>query len=154
MHFKGQIAFRKGGWATPPTSWSEPSCLGAAAHNFSDLTEFTACSAATTRRWWWAGEARRRGTYNAITHANLSVTHYSRGESAEAIAEGERALALDPNLANAHLGLAEARPDRRPVRARREETNGAIAWAGIENLIPRTDIPAWDGRALAGGRCS
>jgi tetratricopeptide (TPR) repeat protein len=85
-----------------------------------------------------------------IAHVNLSVLRLARGEAGEAIISAERALALDDQLPGAHFGLAEALLLRGEFARGWEEYEWRFRLKGVPTLIPRTDIPQWDGTPLAG----
>ena len=85
-----------------------------------------------------------------IAHVNLSVLRLARGEPAEAIVSAERALALDPTLPGAPFGLAEALLLRGEFARGWEEYEWRFRLKGVPTLMPRTDIPQWDGAPVEG----
>lgn len=87
-----------------------------------------------------------------ICHANLSVLHYERGEPLEAIASGERALALNVNLPGAHFGVAEALLLRGEFERGWEEYEWRFRMPGVPTLMPIEGVPQWDGKPLENGR--
>lgn len=87
-----------------------------------------------------------------ICHANLSVLHYERGEAAEAVASAERALAINNNLPGAHFGLAEALLLRGDLARGWEEYEWRFRMPGVPSLMPKNDVPQWDGKPLGKDR--
>ncbi|HZL00657.1 MAG TPA: tetratricopeptide repeat-containing glycosyltransferase family protein [Caulobacteraceae bacterium] len=85
-----------------------------------------------------------------IAHVNMSVLRLARGESDEAIISAERALAIDPNLPGAHFGLAEALLLRGEFARGWEEYEWRFRLKGVPALMPRADIPQWQGETVRG----
>jgi thioredoxin-like negative regulator of GroEL len=98
-----------------------------------------------------AGLAATRGEpRDPIAQVNLSVLRLARGEPTEAILSAERALALDPNMAGAHFGLAEALLLQGAFARGWEEYEWRFRLKGVPAVMPRTDIPQWDGAPVKG----
>jgi Tfp pilus assembly protein PilF len=110
---------------------------------------------------------RKRGRYDAALAAgrravalapedphawqNLGVVHQDRLELEAAIASAERALALDGELAGAHFGIAEACLLRGDYARGWAEYEWRYRIGTAPPLMPPTDRPHWDGRALPAG---
>jgi Flp pilus assembly protein TadD len=90
--------------------------------------------------------------FDAESHRNLSVLYYARGQPEEAITAAEHALALDPSLPGAHFGLAEALLLRGRFSRGWEEYEWRFKLRGVPSLMPRTDLPQWDGGMLPNDR--
>jgi len=84
-------------------------------------------------------------------HHNLGVLHYHRLELDAAIASAERALAIDPDFAGAHFGIAEASLLRGDFARGWEEYEWRMKLANAPQLLPPTDRPQWDGSPLTDG---
>ncbi|MGI9169142.1 MAG: glycosyltransferase family 9 protein, partial [Caulobacteraceae bacterium] len=69
-----------------------------------------------------------------------------------AVACAERALAINDNLPGAHFGLAEALLLRGDLARGWEEYEWRFRMPGVPSLMPRNDIPQWDGKPLKDGR--
>ena len=102
-------------------------------------------------------EALRAGLASAagapgdpLCHVNLSVLHYARGEPEAAIASAERALAINPRLPGAHLGLAEALLVCGDFERGWDEYEWRFRVPGVPPVTPLTDLPEWDGAPLKG----
>jgi Flp pilus assembly protein TadD len=83
---------------------------------------------------------------------NLGVLHYHRLELDTAIHCAESALALDPEFAGAHFGIAEASLLRGDFGRGWEEYEWRFRLANAPKLLPSTDRPQWDGMPLPNGR--
>jgi hypothetical protein len=79
------------------------------------------------------------------------VLHYHRLELDEAIASGERAMALDPNFAGAHFGIAEASLLRGDFARGWEKYEWRMKLANAPPLLPPTERPQWDGSPMPDG---
>jgi tetratricopeptide (TPR) repeat protein len=84
-------------------------------------------------------------------HHNLGVVHYHRREPDKAIASIERALALAPDFADAHLGLAEALLMKGEFARGWVEYEWRYKIGSAPQLMPPTDRPQWDGTPIADG---
>jgi Tfp pilus assembly protein PilF len=94
--------------------------------------------------------AVRLAPHDPHAHHNLAVTHYHRLELDAAIACAERALALDPDFAGAHFGIAEALLLRGDFAPGWEQYEWRFKLAAAPRLMPPTDRPQWNGAPLAG----
>lgn len=83
---------------------------------------------------------------------NLGVLHYHRLDLDEAIHCAESALALDPDFAGAHFGIAEASLLRGDFRRGWAEYEWRFRLGNAPKLLPPTDRPQWDGMPLRNGR--
>jgi len=83
---------------------------------------------------------------------NLGVLHYHRLELDEAIYCAESALALDPDFAGAHFGIAEASLLRGDFRRGWDEYEWRFRLGNAPKLLPPTDRPQWDGSPMPSGR--
>jgi tetratricopeptide (TPR) repeat protein len=63
-----------------------------------------------------------------------------------------RSLALEPNLAGAHFGLAEVLLSRGELARGWEEYEWRFRLADTPPVIPKTDKPQWDGKPLVGNQ--
>ncbi len=152
-HFKGVVAIRKGLTAEGAALMERSLTLGPAKpYYLRNLCEVYR----TLGRYDEALEAGRRAAAgdpaDPICQANLSVLHYERGESAEAVICAERALAINNNLPGAHFGLAEALLLRGELARGWEEYEWRFRMPGVPGLMPKNDIPQWDGKPLKDGR--
>ena len=152
-HFKGVVAVRRGRTEEGARLMERSLAIGPARpYYLRNLCEVYR----TLGRYDEALACGRRGAQgdpaDPICHANLSVLHYERGEPAEAIAAAERALAINDNLPGAHFGLAEALLLRGEMERGWEEYEWRFRMPGVPALIPRDDIPQWDGQPLESGR--
>ncbi|MGI8840562.1 MAG: tetratricopeptide repeat protein [Caulobacteraceae bacterium] len=152
-HFKGVVAIRKGLTAEGAALMERSLTLGPAKpYYLRNLCEVYR----TLGRYDEALEAGRRAAAgdpaDPICQANLSVLHYERGESAEAVICAERALAINNNLPGAHFGLAEALLLRGELARGWEEYEWRFRMPGVPSLMPKKDIPQWDGKPLKDGR--
>ncbi|MEO7027458.1 MAG: tetratricopeptide repeat protein, partial [Caulobacteraceae bacterium] len=91
-------------------------------------------------------------TNDPIAHANLSVLHYERGAPTDAVISAERALRINPNMPGAHFGLAEALLLRGDMARGWEEYEWRFRMPGVPPLMPKNDVPQWDGKPLESGR--
>ena len=153
IHFKGVVAIRKGLTADGAALMERSVALGPAKpYYLRNLCEVYR----TLGRYDEALDAGRRAVAgdpaDPICHANLSVLHYERGEAAEAVASAERALAINDNLPGAHFGLAEALLLSGDLARGWEEYEWRFRMPGVPSLMPKNDIPQWDGRPLKKGR--
>ncbi len=102
-----------------------------------------------------AQAAARRGVllnpHDPLALLNLGVVLADQLKVDEAIACFERALALQPDLAGAHFGLAEALLMRGSFERGWEEYEWRFRIADTPRLMPDTDRPQWDGGPLPGG---
>jgi hypothetical protein len=83
---------------------------------------------------------------------NLNVLHYQRLELDAAIECAERALAIDPEMPGAHIGIAEASLARGDFARGWEAYEWRFRLAGAPPLLPATDKPQWDGSPLPAGQ--
>lgn len=81
---------------------------------------------------------------------NLAIVCYASRRFEEGVAASERAIALAPNLPGAHFELAECLLIQGDFERGFEEYEWRFKIAGAERLMPVTDRPQWDGRALKG----
>lgn len=84
-------------------------------------------------------------------HHNLGVLHYHRLEVDEAIARAETALTLNPDMAGAHFGIAEACLLRGEFERGWEEYEWRFKLGNAAPLMPPTDRPQWSGKPLRPG---
>ncbi|MDQ2763865.1 MAG: tetratricopeptide repeat protein, partial [Pseudomonadota bacterium] len=81
---------------------------------------------------------------------NLAIIYYERAEIEESLACAERVLLMQPDLPGAHFARAEALLIRGDLEQGWEEYEWRFRISGASNLMPPTDKPQWDGKALAG----
>jgi hypothetical protein len=82
---------------------------------------------------------------------NLGVLHYHRLEPDAAIRCAETALTLDQNMPGAHFGIAEASLLQGDFARGWEEYEWRFKLGNAPPLMPKTDLPAWDGKKLPRG---
>ena len=82
---------------------------------------------------------------------NLGVLHYHRLELEAAIHCAETAVALDPDFAGAHFGIAEASLLRGDFGRGWNEYEWRFRLGNAPKLLPPTDRPQWDGTPLPNG---
>jgi hypothetical protein len=87
---------------------------------------------------------------DAMVWANLAAIHRDRLELDDAVAMAQRALNLQPDLAEAHLALAEAWLLAGDYERGWAEYEWRFAISQAGPLMAPTDRPAWDGARLAG----
>ena len=80
------------------------------------------------------------------------MLHYERGSPTDALISAERALRINPNMPGAHFGLAEALLLRGDLARGWEEYEWRFRMPGVPPLMPKNDIPQWDGKPLESGR--
>jgi len=86
----------------------------------------------------------------AIVWANLAAIHRDRLELDEAVAPAQHALSLKPDLAEAHLALAEIWLLSGDFERGWAEYEWRFGIAGAGPFMAPTDQPAWEGQALTG----
>ncbi len=95
-----------------------------------------------------AGErAVALGTLHAAL-VDLGDTYVALGESDLALETFERAVAKNPNVARARLGLAQALLMKGEFRAAWPEYEWRYKLAATENILPKFKQPQWNGMAL------
>ena len=90
--------------------------------------------------------AAERIPSSADPHVNLCFLYHVTGRLAEAIAEGERAVAIEPNHRLAHVNLATS------LLLAGNYPRGFIEYEWRPKPHVDTRVPLWDGSALQGGR--
>ena len=153
IHLKGAAAFRKGDAAEGARLMERSIEIGPVKPHFlSNLCEVYRILGRYDEALQLGGRAAVLEPRNPTTHINLSVLHYARREPAEAIACAERALAINTELPAAHFGLAEPLLLRGDFERGWEEYEWRFRLRGVGALMPKTDIPQWQGESLAGKR--
>ena len=96
----------------------------------------------------WVGNAKEA----ADAHMLLGRLHHERLETLEAIGAYDRAIELDPNLAEAHF----ARSEVLLLSGRMSEGWESYEWRfkmkRAHGTLPKIDSPQWDGRPLPPGK--
>ena len=82
------------------------------------------------------------------TLTNLAILHYARLELDRTIELCEKAIRIDPKLPSAHFELSEALLLRGEFERGWDEYEWRYQIPGAGKLMPRTEKPQWDGKAL------
>jgi hypothetical protein len=153
IHLKGASAFRKGDAAEGARLMERSIEIGPVKPHFlSNLCEVYRILGRYDEALELGSRSAKLEPRNPTSHINLSVLHYARREPAEAIASAERALALNADLPAAHFGLAEPLLLRGDFKRGWDEYEWRFKLRGVGALMPKTDIPQWDGAPLPKGR--
>ncbi|MCE9521436.1 MAG: tetratricopeptide repeat protein [Alphaproteobacteria bacterium] len=83
---------------------------------------------------------------------DLADTYVAMGESDLALEFFERAIAKRPNLARAHMGLAQALLMKGEFGPAWAEYEWRYRLAGTENILPKFKQPQWNGMKLKSSR--
>lgn len=86
--------------------------------------------------------------YDPDAYHNLTVTYYRMLQLDDSIASARRAMELNPSLAAPHFALAESLLLRGEMEAGWDEYEYRFRIPGAGKLMPPTDRPQWDGKAL------
>jgi Flp pilus assembly protein TadD len=153
VHLAGVLAFRAGRRDEAARLMERSLGLGAPKHSyFRNLCEVYR----NLGRYDEALVAGRKATAampnDPIAQINLAVLHYARGEPGPSIAAAERALAIDANLPAAHFALAEAYLLQGEFDRGWEEYEWRFRLKGVPSLMPKNDLPQWDGAPMTEGR--
>jgi len=95
----------------------------------------------------WAAVAKASDAY-----AMLARLHHENLEIPQAIGAYERAIDLEPNLAEAHFGRAELLLLSGRMREGWESYEWRFKMKKAAGMLPKLDCPQWDGRPLPPGK--
>ena len=150
LHLAGIVAFRQGDIADGARA---DGALAGARHRYAALSAqhlrgVSRDWAAWTRRCDAARRATALAPADPLCLHNQAIIHYHRLELDEALDCAGRALRIDPGLPGAHFVRAEALLLRGEWAEGWEEYEWRFRIAGAAPLMPPTDKPQWDGRAV------
>jgi len=153
VHLAGVLAFRAGRRDEAARLMERSLGLGAPKHSyFRNLCEVYRNLGRYDEALAAGLKATAAKPDDPIAQINLAVLHYARGEPGPSIAAAERALAIDANAPAAHFALAEAFLLQGEFDRGWEEYEWRFRLKGVPSLMPKSDIPQWDGATMTEGR--
>ncbi len=88
---------------------------------------------------------------DAVGHFNEAMLRYERQETDQCIRAARRAIALKPDLPEAHMRLGQTLLLTGALQEGWEEYEWRYQITGAQPLMPKTDKPQWNGRPLGEG---
>jgi hypothetical protein len=152
LHLKGFIAFKRNRTEEAAALMERAMASGAAApRQLCNLAEVYRLLNRLDDGLMLVRRAQALAPTDPIGHFNESMLRYERLEPEECIRAARRAIALKPDMPEAHMRLGQALLLVGALAEGWEEYEWRYQIAGAQPLMPKTDRPQWDGRPLGPG---
>ena len=152
LHLKGFIAFKRNRSEEAAALMEEAMAAGAAApRQLCNLAEVYRMLGRLDEGLKLIRRAQALAPTDPVTHFNEAMLRYERLETDACIRAARRAIALKPDLPEAHMRLGQTLLLVGDLKEGWEEYEWRYQIGGAQPLMPKTDKPQWDGRPLGAG---
>ena len=152
LHLKGFIAFKRNRSEEAAGLMEQALAAGASApRQLCNLAEVYRMLGRLDEGLRLIRRAQALAPTDAVGHFNEAMLRYERLETDECIRAARRAIALKPDLPEAHMRLGQTLLLTGDLKEGWEEYEWRYQIAGAQPLMPKTDKPQWDGRVLGPG---
>ena len=149
LHLKGFIAFKRNRGEEAAALMEQALAAGAAApRQLCNLAEAYRMLGRLDDGLAAIRRAQALAPSDAVGHFNEAMLRYERLETDECVRAARRAIALKPDLPEAHMRLGQTLLLTGALKEGWEEYEWRYQIAGAQPLMPKTDKPQWDGRPL------
>lgn len=149
LHLKGFIAFKRNRGEEAAALMEQALAAGAAApRQLCNLAEVYRMLGRLDDGLAAIRRAQALAPSDAVGHFNEAMLRYERLETDECVRAARRAIALKPDLPEAHMRLGQTLLLTGALPAGWEEYEWRYQIAGAQPLMPKTDKPQWDGKPL------
>ena len=152
LHLKGYIAFKRERGEEAATLMEQAMAAGAAApRQLCNLAEVYRLLGRLDDGLKLIRRAQALAPTDAVGHFNEAMLRYERLETDLCVRAARRAIALKPDLPEAHMRLGQTLLLVGDLKEGWEEYEWRYQISGAQPLMPKTDRPQWDGRRLGAG---
>ncbi len=152
LHLRGYIAFKREQPQAAAALMEQGMAAGAAApRQLCNLAEVYRMLGRLDDGLRMIRRAQALAPSDAVGHFNEAMLRYERLETDACIRAARRAIALKPDLPEAHMRLGQTLLLIGDLREGWEEYEWRYQIAGAQPLMPKSDRPQWDGRRLGAG---
>jgi hypothetical protein len=149
LHLKGYIAFKRNRSEEAAALMEQGLAAGAAApRQLCNLAEVYRLLGRLDEGLAMVRRAQALAPADAVGHFNEAMLRYERLEPDACIRAARRAIALKPDMPEAHMRLGQTLLLMGELAEGWEEYEWRYQIAGAQPLMPKTDKPQWDGRVL------
>jgi hypothetical protein len=149
LHLKGYIAFKRGRHEEAAQLMEQAMAGGAAApRQLCNLAEVYRLLNRLDEGLALIRRAEALAPTDPVGHFNESMLRYERLEPEPCIRAARRAIALKPDMPEAHMRLGQVLLLVGELEEGWEEYEWRYQISGAQPLMPKTDRPQWDGREL------
>ncbi|MBN9511307.1 MAG: tetratricopeptide repeat protein [Alphaproteobacteria bacterium] len=149
LHLKGYIAFKRNRSEEAAVLMEQGLAAGAAApRQLCNLAEVYRLLGRLDEGLALVRRAQALAPADAVGHFNEAMLRYERLEPDACIRAARRAIALKPDMPEAHMRLGQTLLLTGEFAEGWEEYEWRYQIAGAQPLMPKTDKPQWDGRTL------
>ncbi len=152
LHLKGYIAFKRERGEEAAALMEQAMAAGAAApRQLCNLAEVYRLLGRLDDGLKLIRRAQALAPTDAVGHFNEAMLRYERLETDLCVRAARRAIALKPDLPEAHMRLGQTLLLVGDLQEGWEEYEWRYQISGAQPLMPKTDRPQWDGRRLGPG---
>lgn len=153
LHLKGFIAFKRNRGEEAVSLMEQALAVGATApRQLCNLAEVYRLLGRLDDGLAVIRRAQGLAPTDAVGHFNEAMLRYERLETDACIRAARRAIALKPDLPEAHMRLGQTLLLIGDLKEGWEEYEWRYRIAGAQPLMPKTDRPQWDGTPLPEGQ--
>jgi len=153
LHLKGFIAFKRGQYDAAARLMEQAMAAGAtAARQLCNLAEVYRLIGRLDEGIAVVRRAAAISPTDAVAHFNESMLRYERMEPDLCIRAARRAIALKPDMPEAHMRLGQCLLLTGAFEEGWQEYEWRYQISGAAPLMPKTDRPQWDGSPLGADR--
>ncbi|MDA8251677.1 MAG: tetratricopeptide repeat protein [Rhodospirillales bacterium] len=152
LHLKGYIAFKRNRNEDAAALMEQGLAAGAAApRQLCNLAEVYRVLGRLDEGLALIRRAQGLAPSDAVGHFNEAMLRYERLETDASMRAARRAIALKPDLPEAHMRLGQTLLLVGDLKEGWDEYEWRYQIAGAQPLMPKSDKPQWDGRPLGAG---
>ena len=152
LHLKGFIAFKRNRGEEAAALMEQALASGAAApRQLCNLAEVYRLLGRLDDGLKMIRRAQGLAPSDAVGHFNEAMLRYERLETDACIRAARRAIALKPDLPEAHMRLGQTLLLTGDLQEGWEEYEWRYQISGAQPLMPKSDRPQWDGTPLPAG---
>jgi hypothetical protein len=149
LHLRGYIAFKRGNGEEAATLMEQALAAGArSARQYCNLAEVYRLIARLDDGLVMVRRATALAPMDPVCHFNEAMVRFDRLEIADCIRAARRAIALRPDMPEAHMRLGQSLLLQGSFAEGWDEYEWRYKIAGAQALMPKTDKPQWDGSKL------
>ncbi len=153
LHLKGYIAFKRNRGVEAAALMEQALACGAGQpRQLCNLAEVYRLIGRLDEGLTMVRRAQALAPTDAVTHFNESMLLYERMEPEQCIRATRRAIALKPDMPEAHMRLGQTLLLTGAMEEGWREYEWRYQIAGAQPLMPKNDKPQWDGAPLPEGQ--